>query len=130
MKTNEIGLHLIACFQDEYDPAESRSAAEKIVSKLVKARLTSNQFSALVCFVMSIGEDTFTNSRMLYLLNKKELTKAADQFALYTYDYDDNGKRAIDPFLVEQRVFEQSLFLMPELVRKQKRRKKKSVCRE
>jgi lysozyme len=42
---------------------------EKCVTEFVHRDLTSNQFSALVCFVYNIGEGNFKASTMLKLLN-------------------------------------------------------------
>ena len=123
MKTNAEGLELIALFKDEYEPAESRTSAEKAVTILVTRRMTTNQFSALVSLVMHIGIDTFRRSRMLTMINTRSLhsmVQAADEFDLYVYIDDDHGRRVLDPFLVRQREFEKALFLKPELVRKRK----------
>lgn len=123
MKTNAAGLALIRAFTDEYDTADSRTAAEKIVTLSIKVELTSNQFSALVCLAMHLGTDHFRDSRIVRLINQSRpnaLVKAADQFDLYIYHDDDTGKRVPDPFLIKQRELEKALFLMPELVRKRR----------
>lgn len=124
MKTNEAGRALIDFFESEYDSCESRTAAEKAVTMLVRRRLNSNQFSALVSFVMSGGINGFKHSQMLRLLNTRDVlsaTLAADQFGKYIYEFDDNGDRYVDPFLIKQRELERDLFLTPEIVKKGKR---------
>ena len=118
MKTNADGKFLIAMLETEYEPEESLTAAEKAVNLLVRADLNTNQFSALVCLVMFIGIDEFRASPMLKLINasftdKGRILTAANEFGTYVYDGDE-----VDPFLVEQRALEKSLFLQPMLVRK------------
>lgn len=121
MKTNNEGRNLIELFKDEYEPAESRTTAEKAINALVRVRLTGNQFSAVVSLVMQIGLDAFKKSKMLKLLNKGFTVGAASEFDLHIYDIDDNGQRVISPFLIKHREFEKALFLKPELVQKGKR---------
>lgn len=114
MKTNAEGRKLIALFKEEYEAEISRTQAEKALTLLVRRRLTSNQFSALVSLVMSIGLEEFKASKMLRLLNTVSLhsaLQAADEFDLYIYD----GRKP-DPFLIRQREMEKALFLMPEVV--------------
>jgi lysozyme len=127
MKTNAEGKNLIALYKEEYEELESRTAAEQAVNLYVTRRLTSNQFSALVSLVMSIGIDDFRRSKLLKMVNAKadrdSLVKAADQFDLYIYAFDENGRRVVDQFLIEHRVFEKALFLLPELVKTNKKRK-------
>lgn len=126
MKTNEEGRRLIAFFESEYEPAESRTAAEKAVNMMVQRRLTGNQFSALVCFVMYTGISGFKTSQMLKLLNTRSVhsaVQAAEQFGYYIYETDDKGDRYVDPFLIKQRELEKALFLTPEIVQKRRMRK-------
>ena len=116
MRTNQLGKDLIKAFTAEYDPIESRTMAEKAVNLFVLRRLTNNQFSALVCLVMSIGIDTFRDSKMLKLLNTRS-TDSDRRAALWfgEYIYEDNGKA--DRFLIKQREFEKDLFTTPEIVK-------------
>lgn len=123
MKTNPEGRILIALFKDTYEVTESRTAAEKAVNLLVRRRITSNQFSALVSFVMSLGIDGFRRSRMLTLINTRSIdtmVRAADEFDKFIYEINDDGQRVLDPFLVRHREFEKALFLKPEIVAKRK----------
>jgi lysozyme len=127
MRTNAEGLSLIAAFIDEYDAAESRTAAEGAVNLYVKARLNSNQFSALVCLVMNIGRGEFKRSQLLKTINasvkdRDLLLKAADQFDRYIYETNDFGERVLDPFLIKQREYEKALFLLPAILPKRRRK--------
>lgn len=53
---------------------------ENAVKKLVRVGLTSNQFSALVCFVYNVGEANFASSTLLKNLNAGQFGAAAEQF--------------------------------------------------
>jgi lysozyme len=50
------------------------------VNRLVKVVLTSNQFSALVCFVYNVGAGAFEKSTMRRLLNEGSYSGAAKEF--------------------------------------------------
>lgn len=128
MRTNRAGLDLIKYFKGEYEPAEGRINAEKAVTLLIKRPITHNQFSALVCLIMGIGIDLFKESNIIKLLNKgngiEDRLKAANEFDKYIYDYNDDGERIVDQFLIAQRTLEKDLFLKSELVKKRKIRVK------
>jgi len=50
------------------------------VNRLVRVVLTSNQFSALVCFVYNVGAGAFEKSTMRRLLNEGRYGDAANEF--------------------------------------------------
>jgi lysozyme len=79
------------------------------VSSLVTAPLTSNQFSALVCFSYNVGLGNFKSSTLLKIINNKEasyINYAADQFMRWA------KAGGVDvPGLVRRRKAEQFLFL-------------------
>lgn len=109
MKMNEKGREIIRLFKDAYEPLEKVTDARNAVKVLVKRTLTSNQFSALVCFVMRIGVDEFKRCELLRYLNTRDINSAiaASQF-FCEYNY--------DSFLAQQAELERALFLTPEIV--------------
>ena len=124
MKTNPEGRNLISSFQDEYEAIESLTAAESAVNMLVKHRMNSNQLSALVCLVMSIGIDDF-KKKYVKLVNQIKgdaeiLCQLLDIWRMEIYEINDNGDRILDPFLQAQRDFEIALFTTPVETRKRK----------
>ena len=80
--------------------------AEWHVTRLVKVKLTQNQFDALVSFVYNVGGDAFEKSTMLRLLNAGEYEGAANQFLRWNKD---NGK--VVQGLINRRIKERDLFL-------------------
>lgn len=50
------------------------------VSKLLKVKASSNQFSALVSFSFNVGLSNLCNSTLLKLLNSSDISGAAGQF--------------------------------------------------
>lgn len=78
---------------------------EKIVLELCKVPLKQGQFDALVSFVYNIGKTAFANSTLLKLLNQKNYSAAANQFARWVYA---NGKKLQG--LVKRREEEKFLF--------------------
>lgn len=119
MKTNSEGLKLIDEFCEDYRVFLSRKEAEKAVKRLVKVRLNSNQFSALVSFVMSEGLVSFKKSKLLELVNYGNHFKAAEQFEFYIYLYDDEGNQKLDRDLIPHREAEKALYLKFEDVKKE-----------
>ena len=53
---------------------------EGAIEKSVKVNLTQNQFDALASLCFNIGPDRFRLSNVVFLLNKGELTAAANAF--------------------------------------------------
>lgn len=53
---------------------------EEKVSELVTVPLTSNQFSAIVSFTFTVGENALADSTLLRLLNEEDYKGCADQF--------------------------------------------------
>lgn len=56
------------------------------VSATVKCPLTNYQKAALVDFVYNIGRGAFRQSTMLALLNRHEVSEAAEEFSRWVYD--------------------------------------------
>lgn len=54
--------------------------AENAVNRAVTAKLTQNQFDALVSLAFNIGGTAFANSTLVKLLNAKDYAGAAAQF--------------------------------------------------
>jgi GH24 family phage-related lysozyme (muramidase) len=122
MKLNSAGKDLIAFLKhDDEFLLETRKDAEKAIKALVHVRLTNNQYSALLSFIMSEGIHTFKASKLLKLVNARNV-RSADQFDKYIYSIDENGQRIVDTFLVRHRELEKALFLMPELLPKRRKR--------
>jgi lysozyme len=79
--------------------------AKDAVNRLVRARITHSQFSALVCFVYNVGQGNFEASTMLRLINRGEMAAAAAQFLRWT------KAGGVDlPGLVARRKAEKALF--------------------
>jgi lysozyme len=81
--------------------------AGEAVQKLTHVPLTSNQFSALVCFVFNVGATNFSRSTLLRFLNQGQYKKAAEEFL--RWDHDHNGNQL--PGLTARRAAERALFL-------------------
>lgn len=79
---------------------------EESINKLVKVKLTQNQFDSLVCFTYNIGISNFTNSTMLRLLNQGKYEEAAKEFSRWNKA---GGK--VLAGLVRRRKEEMELFL-------------------
>lgn len=78
----------------------------KNVLKLVKKKLTQNQFDALVSFEYNIGYGNFSSSTLLKLINLGNFKKASEEFLRWNKC---NGK--ILNGLTKRRKAEQELFL-------------------
>jgi lysozyme len=86
--------------------------AEQAVTRLVKAPLNENEFSALVSFVFNIGEGAFARSTALRRLNAGDREGAAAAIELFN-KATINGKKQTIPGLVRRRAAEKALFLKP-----------------
>lgn len=84
---------------------------EKAVSRMVKAQLNDNQFSAICCLVYNIGVSQFQSSTILKKLNSMDFEAAASEFDRWVHD---NGKRIKG--LVQRRKKERELFSKPSLI--------------
>jgi lysozyme len=111
MRTNAEGLKIIERFEDAAPIDIAR--AEAAVLSLVYVELTTNQFSALVSFVLSIGIRQFRVSSAREFINTRQMLKAAAEIMIWT----PKGKE--DRKLIRRRKAEKALFLKPELVRKE-----------
>ena len=81
---------------------------EITVNNLVNVPLNQNQFDALVSFCYNLGSGNLKNSTLLKLLNKKDYTRAAEEFDRWVYA---GGKKLSG--LVKRRAAEKELFLKP-----------------
>lgn len=81
-------------------------AAELAVSRMVKVRLTDNQYAALVSFTFNLGGGRLASSTLLRRLNAGYYVGAADQFGKWVF----GGGRKL-PGLVTRRAAERQLFL-------------------
>jgi lysozyme len=84
---------------------EDTTEAAQAVNRLVKVKLTQNQFDALVIFVYNIGETAFAASTLLKLLNSGDYAGAAKQFPRW-----DMAGGQHSPGLLKRRLFEKALF--------------------
>lgn len=82
------------------------SRFENAVNKLVKVRLTQNQFDALVSFTYNLGESNLGASTLLRKLNAGNYTEAAKEFARWNKA---GGK--VMTGLTRRRAAEHDLFL-------------------
>lgn len=78
----------------------------KYIDTTVLQTLTDHQKGALVSFVYNLGRGTFSKSTLLKLLNKGEMTEAAEQFERFVKA---NGK--VMKGLVRRRAYERYVFL-------------------
>lgn len=85
---------------------EDIAGAESAVNRLVKVRLTQNQFDALVSFVHNLGETNFASSTLLRRLNESKYDETAAQFGRWIYQ-----KKVVLKGLVRRRASEADLFL-------------------
>ncbi len=82
------------------------SVFESAVNRLVKAKITQNQFDALVSFTYNLGETNLSKSTLLKKLNAGDYQGAADQFLVWNKA---GGK--VMKGLVRRREAERALFL-------------------
>lgn len=76
------------------------------VKSAVKASISDNQFSALVCFTYNCGIGNFSKSTLLNCVNKGYLQDAAEEFMKWNHV---NG--IVNAGLTRRRQAERSLFL-------------------
>lgn len=84
--------------------ADDVSEFESAVNNAVTARLTQNQFDALVSLAFNIGATAFKNSTLVKKLNLRD--DAADEFLRWRY-----VNRVESPGLLRRREAERALFL-------------------
>jgi hypothetical protein len=107
LRMNSQGVEIIKRFEHfPFDVEPDVREAERIVRRLVKVPLTSNQFSALVSFTFSVGEATLRQSDLLKYLNAKRYKAAAKEFKFWVYIGSTRFSK-----LAARRVAEQGLFL-------------------
>ena len=97
--------------QEQADGLLARDLArfERAVLNLVKERLTSNQFSALVSFAFNAGEFALKNSTLLRLVNAGKTSAAAKEFGRWNHATV-NGMRIVEDGLTARREAERELF--------------------
>lgn len=79
---------------------------EECVSRVVKVKLTDNQFSSLGALALNIGVNAFESSTLLALLNEGKYEAASRQFTKWV-----RGGGKVLPGLVKRREAERELFL-------------------
>ncbi|EML4892966.1 lysozyme [Klebsiella oxytoca] len=79
---------------------------ENDVLKLVKVKLTQNQFDALVSFAYNVGSRALSTSTLLKKLNAGDIRGAADEFLRWNK----SGKEVM-PGLTNRRKAEREVFL-------------------
>lgn len=85
---------------------EDSTYAGKAIARLVKVKLTQEQYDALVSLTFNIGEGNFAKSTLLNRLNSNQCYAAGLQFNRWVYA---GGKRLNG--LVKRRAEESALFL-------------------
>lgn len=83
---------------------------EKAVEAACKVPITSNQFSAIVCFAYNVGIGAMQGSTLMKLLNAGKTAEAADQFLRWNKA---GGKEVKG--LTRRREAERALFLKSEV---------------
>lgn len=86
-----------------------RSVSGRVMS-LVKAPITDNQFTAMVCFAYNVGTGALRDSMLLQLVNAKRYQEAAEEFMKWSHITVDGQKIAVDG-LLKRRKAERDLFL-------------------
>lgn len=76
------------------------------IRRLVRVRLSNNEYSALVSFAYNVGAGAFASSTLLRLLNEGKRQAAADQFGQWVY-----AGGQVYQGLVRRREAERELFL-------------------
>lgn len=91
---------------------EKMSLFENDINRLVKTKLTQNQFDALACFVYNVGSTNFANSTLLKHLNAKVPIVVArfTDWSKVTVIKDGKRVKKSVPGLVRRRKAEYDLF--------------------
>lgn len=98
--------------QAEKRLAEDMDKFERAVTDLVKAVLTSDQFSALVSFAFNVGAGALANSTLLKRLNQGRRGEASEEFLRWNKARDPITQNMISlPGLTRRRKAERALFL-------------------
>lgn len=85
---------------------------EACIAKLVKVKLTQNQYDALASLIYNIGEGNFTKSSVLRELNEGNYQAAADAFLMWNKQRSKTtGKLNVLKGLTKRRAEERQLFL-------------------
>jgi lysozyme len=95
-KADEILCHNLAQYEDA-------------VSRAIKVKITSNQFSACVSLAYNIGAGNFQKSSVVKFINAGEMLMAAKSFLMWD-KATVNGKLTVLPGLVTRRLAEKALF--------------------
>ena len=85
------------------------AAAAAAVNRLVTAKLTQNQFDALVSFVYNLGQGSLASSTLLRMLNAGDHAGAADQFPRWN-----KAGGVVVAGLQRRREAERALFMAPD----------------
>ena len=85
---------------------------EECIDRLVKVKLTQNQYDAIASLVFNIGEGNFSKSSVLRLTNEGKFTEAADAFLMWNKQRNKTtGKLEVLRGLTKRRQEERELFL-------------------
>jgi len=79
--------------------------AESIVNHVVTVQLTQGEFDALVDFTFNLGSGNFSHSTLLALVNKNDMTDAANEFQKW-----DRAGGQVVAGLLRRRMAEQATF--------------------
>jgi len=88
------------------------ATAEAAVRRFVTAPLTQSMFDALVCFIFNLGVANFSGSSLLFQLNQRHYTMAANEFPRWNKARNPRtGKKEPLAGLTRRRAAERALFL-------------------
>lgn len=104
----KMGQEITEAQAEEYLRADLEDA-EKAVERLCSAKLTDNQFAALVSFVFNLGAGAFEGSTLRRKLNLGAYSEAAEQFAKWNKARVRGVLTAL-PGLTRRRAAERKLF--------------------
>lgn len=97
------------CTEEQADAwlEEDVATAERAINRLVKVKLTQNQFDALCSLIYNIGVGAFEKSTLLRKLNFRDFLGAAAEFKRWNK----SGGRVMKG-LTRRRLAEEKLFLL------------------
>lgn len=85
---------------------------EDVIARLVKVKVTQNQYDALASLIFNIGEGNFTKSSVLRELNEGNYQGAADAFRMWNKQRSKTtGRLNVLKGLTKRREEERALFL-------------------
>ena len=105
---NRVTIHHRAITLDEAETLFLRDIkrSESQLARLVRVKLSENQWSALTSFTYNVGSENFQASTLRSCLNRGQFQRAADEFPKWR-----RAAGRILPGLVRRRAAERALFL-------------------